>query len=136
MKEEEAQKMYFEFLQLQEQAEQLQQHIQTMQEQVRSINQTKHTVKQLQELKQPVESWMQIAPGAFVKATAKPVDSILLNIGSGAAVEKTPEQVLQTLEEHSKTLDELTSAAYKELEEIVAKIESIKDNVEKQQEEK
>jgi prefoldin alpha subunit len=128
--DEEAQKAYFEFMELQQQAENLQQHIQQVQEQIRNIHQTRQTISELQKIEASVESWMHIAPGAFIKATAKPVDTILLNIGAGVAVEKKPEQVLETLLQHEVTLEEILASATKEFQETLTKLESIRKKVE------
>jgi prefoldin alpha subunit len=127
--EQRSQALYSEFMQLQEQSGALEQHLQGMTEQLRNIAQTKETINQLGELKTPVEAWVPIAPGAFIKATTPPPQHVLLNVGAGVAVEKTPSEVLETLDGHVKVLEELQSAALEELQRIIARIEEIKAEV-------
>ena len=130
MDEEKAQQMYGEFLQLQQEAETLNEHFRAMQEQLATIEKTRQTMKDLQTLQKPSESWVSIAPGAYVKAITQPLGPVLLNIGANVAVEKTPEQVLHTLDEHAKVLNELSDAAIKELQATLERIETIKNAVE------
>lgn len=130
MDDQEAQKLYFEFMEMQQQVENLQRHIQQIQEQIRNIHGTRETIKELQRIEAPTESWMQIAPGAFIQATAKPIETILLNIGANVAVEKTPQQVLDTLKDHENTLDEILQAATTEFHETMDKLDAIRKKVE------
>lgn len=129
MKEEAAKELYEEFVQLQTQAEQIQQHFQAIQQQLQAIQQTKQTIAALQDVKEPVESWIAVAPGAYAKATIKPADTMLLNIGANTAVEKKPEDVLSTLDEHQRTLESLGDEALKEFKEIMTAIDKIKHQV-------
>jgi prefoldin alpha subunit len=129
MNDDEARTLYERFMQLQEQAQALEQHMQNMQEQLRNLEKTKETVTHLQTLTQPTQTWVPMAPGAYVKAQLQPADTILLNVGASIAVEKEPAAVIQTLDEHAKVLHELQEAALQELQEILAEIETIRNQV-------
>ncbi len=129
MNDEEAQQLYGAFVELQQQAQTLNEHLEQMQEQRANIEQTRKTITELQTIKEPTQGWIPIAPGAYVKETTEPVKTVLLNIGAGVAVEKEPADVLATLEEHAKVIDELTDAAVAELKETIAKIDEIKTRV-------
>jgi prefoldin alpha subunit len=127
--EEKAKELYERFLQLQQHTSELEHHFQGMQEQLRSIAQTKEALAQLQALTEPTQTWIPIAPGAYVKGTVDPASSVLLHLGSSAAVEKAPESVIATLDEHQKVLEELSEGAVQELKSAHDELEQIKKQV-------
>lgn len=133
MKDEHAQALYAQFVQLQEQAQALEEHMQSMHEQLHNIEKTKETLDELQQLSTPQQSWVPIAPGAYAKAQLQPADTILINVGANVAVEKKPDEVLATLEEHKRVLEELSDAAMQELKQIYADVDKIRKQVEKEE---
>ena len=133
MDDSEAQKLYGEFIALQEQAQNLNSHLQQMLEQTQQIETTKKVIAELQAEPGTRQAWIPIAPGAYAKGTIQNPEQLLLNIGSGVAVEKTPQEVLETLDGHKKVLDELSDAAMQELKEISEKIDAIRVQVEAKQ---
>ena len=130
MDETKAQELYARFMELQEQVKNLEDHFQGMQEQLRNIEKTRETILELEKLDGEKETWIPIAPGAYSKATVNPVRTILLHIGANIAVEKEPAEVMKTLNDHKAVLEELSEATIKEIQEVLAEVETIKQTVE------
>lgn len=128
--EDEAKKLYERMMELETGAQATNEQLQALHEQLQHLKQTITTVKELQALTEPKETWVPIAPGAYIKATVHPAASVLLAVGAGTAVEKNPAAVLETLEGHVATLEELADGALQELKESHAEMERIRDLVE------
>lgn len=129
MSEEDAAKLYAEFMQLTQQESQLDSHLNGIREQLAAIDQTIETIKAIANLNEKTETWMPIAPGAYAKATVEPKQPILLNIGASVAVEQEPSEVVKTLEGHRKILSELADAAVEELDALSIRAHEIRDLV-------
>jgi prefoldin alpha subunit len=128
--EEEAKTLYERMVTLEGEAEAHNQQLQAIQEQLRTVRQTIATIEELSSSTRPRETWIPIAPGAFVKGIVEPAQSVLLAVGAGAAVEKPYADVLVTLREHETTLNELAQGAVEELRVAHQAMERIKERVE------
>lgn len=128
--EDEAKKLYERMVELEAGAHATNEQLQALHEQLQHLKQTITTVEELQALTEPKETWVPIAPGAYIKATVHPASTVMLAVGAGTAVEKKPEDVLETLKGHVATLEELADGAIQELKDSHAEMERIKERVE------
>lgn len=129
MSEEEAQKLYGRMVELQERARELDEHLRGVQEQLRALNQTKEAIAHLEKLPTEKETWIPIAPGAYVRGTIKPATSVLLSVGSQVAVEKDPAAVAETLGRHEELLSGVGDQAISELKDVLSEMDTIRDQV-------
>ncbi len=125
-----AQQLYERMVTLEERARELDQHLRSIQDQLNTLAQTRDAIKELQELPKATETWIPIAPGAFVRGTISPASSVLLAVGASVAVEKSPEQVKATLQGHEDALSDVADQALSELKQVFADMDTIKAQVE------
>ncbi len=130
MEDERAQELYAKFMQLQQQVQELKGHFEMMQHQLQEIEKTRETITTLSELTTSTETWVPIAPGAYVRATLSAPKTVLINVGANIAVEKKPDDVASTLSDHSGVLEELSDAALAELKQSLAELDRIRAEVE------
>lgn len=130
MNEEDAKKLYERMMELETASHATNEQLQAIHEQLSHLKQTVTVLTELKDLTEPKETWIPIAPGAYIKGTVNPAATVLLSVGAGTAVEKKPEEVLKTLTEHVATLEELADGALTELKEAHTEMESIKVRVE------
>ena len=95
-----------------------------------TLSQTRDAITQLQKLPEATQTWIPIAPGAFVRGTVSPAATVLLAVGAGVAVEKSPEAIMTTLEGHEEALTSVADQALSELKEVFAEMDTIKSKVE------
>jgi prefoldin alpha subunit len=100
-----------------------------VQEQLRALSQTKEALSELEALPSDKETWIPIAPGAYVRGTVKPAASVLLSVGSQVAVEKTPAEVRATLDGHETMLSGVGDEAITELKDVLAEMDVIREQV-------
>ena len=129
MSEDDAKKLYERMMELETSSHATNEQLQAMHEQLQHLKQTITVLTELQTLTEPKETWIPIAPGAYVKGTVSPAATVLLSVGAGTAVEKNPAEVLKTLAEHVTTLEELADGALAELKEAHTEMETIKERV-------
>jgi prefoldin alpha subunit len=130
MDEAAAQQLYEKMVALEEKSRALDQHLRGIQDQLQTLAQTRDTIKELQALPTATETWIPIAPGAYVRGTVSPAATVLLAVGAGVAVEKSPEAVMATLQGHEDALTDVADDALGELKEVFAEMDVIKAQVE------
>lgn len=130
LNEEEAKKLYERMMELETSSQATNEQLQALHEQLQHLKQTITVITELQTMTEPKETWIPIAPGAYVKGSVNPAATVMLAVGAGTAVEKKPEDVMKTLTEHVATLEELANGALAELKEAHAEMEQIKERVE------
>ena len=96
--EQDWQKKYMEFQQLQEQIEQISQQLQLMNQQAAEIDNTKEVLLDLQKIEINTEMLSQIANGIFIKSTLQDNSKLIVNVGNNVTVEKTIPQMVELFE--------------------------------------
>ena len=92
--EQDWQKKYMEFQQLQQQIEQVSQQLQLMSQQAAEIDNTKEALLDLGKVEPNTEMLAQIANGIFVKSEIKDTSKLVVNVGANVTLEKTiPEMI-------------------------------------------
>ena len=99
--EQDWQKKYMEFQQLQQQIEQVSQQLQLMSQQAAEIDNTKEALLDLGKVEPNTEMLAQIANGIFVKSEIKDTSKLVVNVGANVTLEKTIPEMIE-LFEHQK----------------------------------
>jgi prefoldin alpha subunit len=124
-----AKKLYERMVELQERSRELDEHLRGVQEQLRALEESRAAIQELERLPQAQETWIPVAPGAYVKGTIAPAASVLLSVGANVAVEKSPAAVLETLTGHEHTLEDIGDKVITELKDVLAELDTLRELV-------
>ncbi|MFH2020118.1 MAG: prefoldin subunit alpha [archaeon] len=106
LNEKKRKELYYELRELDAEIKKFNTHLETLDEQVAELDSSKTAVAKFTELSKGNEMRVPLSSGIYVKTTLADPKKLMINVGVGVAVEKTPEQVLAILQGQ---IDELTS---------------------------
>jgi prefoldin alpha subunit len=94
------------------------------------LSMTLEFLKNLNQLKPDTEILVPVGSGAMIKAKISGIDRVLVEIGSGVVVEKTPNEAIQIIEGRMKDVDEVIARIQKDITSIQEKIEALRPEAE------
>ena len=102
--EKELQQKYLQFQMYQQQIEQISEQLELLTQRLSELEVSQDALKEFSEIKQGNEILANIAPGVFVKAELKDNSRAIVSVGADIAVEKSPQQIVEMLEEQKNEL--------------------------------
>ena len=120
--------LYMEVKALDEQIKSMNAHLERIDEQIAELNSNKIVLNKFSDLKVGNELKVPITSGVYINAELKNTKKLLVNVGSGMTVEKTPKQV-------TKILDSQLTELVKYREQVVNQMKSLIDRIEEIQKE-
>jgi prefoldin alpha subunit len=115
---EQLQHKYMEFQMLQQQLQQVAQQMHALDSQANEMDLVEQALEDFSKSKEESEAFVTLTPGLFVKAKITNTEKVLLNVGSGAVVEKTIPAAKEVIKEQGTELRKLKE----ELNEQMAKL--------------
>lgn len=92
------------FQMMQQQLEQLTQHVEMLQQHMVELDESRSAIADLQNIELQSELLSPIANGIFVKGLITNTDTLLVNVGMGAVVEKSVTDVIILLDTQKRDL--------------------------------
>ena len=124
----EVKQKYLELQLIQRQVQQIQQQIQALEAQAGEMDVVLQALDDFSRAKQGSESFVTLTPGLFVKAKLEKTDSVLLNVGGGAVVQKSIPDAKNVVAGQTVELMKLQ-------QELTEQLQKLADHAEKVQEE-
>lgn len=115
--------LYMEVKALDEQIKSMNAHLERIDEQIAELNSNKIVLNKFSDLKVGDELKVPITSGVYINAELKSKKKLLVNVGAGMTVEKTPEQV-------TKILDSQLTELVKYREQVITNIKALIDKIE------
>lgn len=125
----EMRKKYMELQMMQHQLQQLQQQISALDSQSAEMDMVQQALTEFEQVKQGTESFVTLTPGIFVKAKIERTDAVVLNVGSGAMVEKSIPDAKTVVAQQAVELRKLQEELTEQLQKIAAKAESTQEEL-------
>jgi len=100
---------YMELQMIQQQLQQVQQQVQALESQADEMDAVQQALDEFSKTKIGSEMFATLTPGLFVKAKLEKNDSVLLNVGGGAVVEKTIPEAKEIISVQATELRKLQS---------------------------
>ena len=123
MTEDKKQELYLELKALDEEVKKLNTQLENVDEQLDELNSSKEIINKFIELKKDDELRVPITSVIYVKAQLLDTQKLMINVGSGITVERTPKDV-------TKILDSQVQELGKYRENIVVQMRTIIDRIE------
>jgi prefoldin alpha subunit len=114
--EEEMREKYMALEMLANNMKQFEKQIHAVSERLTMIRDVNQSLDELAASKAGAESLVPLSEGIFVKSSIKDVSTLIVNVGSGVCVEKTPEQTKELLNARISELSNHRSQLMAELE--------------------
>ena len=115
---EDLQKKYMEFQMLQQQMQQVGQQIQALDSQASEMDLVQQALDEFGSAKTESDAFVTLTPGLFVKAKITNTEKVLLNVGSGAVVEKNIPDAKKVIAEQGTELRKLKVELTEQLEKL------------------
>ncbi len=128
MNEDEARESYFELKMIEEQMKQLQHQIEHLEA---NIAEFENSIISLNEIrgKENEESFVPLSPGVYVKSKISDTKKLVVNVGAGVAVEKSPEDTIKIIEKQLAEMKQYREQMMKGLQLLSARAEEIEKMV-------
>ena len=110
---------------LQNNAEQLQKYTLDTQAHYKVLEQLQSHLKTLETTKEETELFVPINAGVFIKAKIQRTEKVLLQVGAGVCVEKTPEEAQETMEKQKEQVLEVITQLEGEMAKVQAQMHQI-----------
>jgi prefoldin alpha subunit len=114
--EEELKEKYLALQMLAGKMKQLEEQVQAVSERLALIREVEDSLDELKSAKADVDALVPVSEGIFVKASIKDANSLIVNVGSGVCVEKTPDETKELLNQRSSELSGHRTQLMAELE--------------------
>lgn len=124
----EVKQKYMELQMMQHQMQQVQQQVQALEQQAGEMDIVQQALDEFAQSKAGSPAIVTLTPGLFVKAKLEETDSVLLNVGGGAVVQKSIPDAKKVIAAQSTELRKLQ-------EELAEQMQKITENAGKVQEE-
>lgn len=131
LNEEEKKELYFELKQLDEEVKKLNTHLENVDEQLAELNSSIEIINQFSELKKGEELRVPITSGIYIKSELADTTSLMINVGSGVTVEKSPLEVTKILNSQVTELNKYRNDIVSQMKVIITRIEEIQKVFEK-----
>ena len=136
MKKEELTQKYMEFQLLNQQIQQSQQQFQMITQQVVELKNLNNNLSQLSKVESGSEMYNNLGVGVHVKSTIKDFKNLLVNVGSGVFVQKSPKQTIEILDKQITELEKFTKTAEENMQKTMSRAEELKQEIAQAQEKK
>jgi len=124
----------YQALELQQGLKQVQQQLQLLQQQKLELEQMVDTLQELKKTNTPHEILVPLGAGVFIKTNIKDTKTVILNVGSNIAVEKTVEDALALVEKQGKELGTIEHSMNEELAHMSQQLQFLQMSQHTQQE--
>lgn len=125
------QQKYMEMQLLEQKIKQVQSQLHAITTQLFEIDATIGYVNEFKELKKGSETLVPLSNGIFFKTSLKENDTFIVNVGSGIAVNKTPEQLNEMLGKQKEELAEVQKRLLVHLERLGAQAQKTEEELAK-----
>jgi prefoldin alpha subunit len=127
----EVKQKYMELQMMQHQAQQIQQQVQALEQQADEMDIVQQALDEFAVAKAGSPAIVTLTPGLFVKAKLEETDSVLLNVGGGAVVQKSIPDAKKVIAEQSTELHKLQEELSAQLQKLAANAEKVQDELRK-----
>ena len=122
--------LYMEVKALDEQIKGMNAHLERIDEQIAELNSNKIVLNKFSGLKTGDELRVPMTSGVYVKAELKDTKKLLVNVGAGMTVEKTPKQVIKILDSQLTELVQYREQIVSQMKTFIDRIEEIQKEFE------
>ena len=135
MKQEITQK-YVEFQLLNQQIQQAQQQMQMLSQQTMELKTLSKNLSGLSSIESGSEMYNNLGVGVNIKSTVQDLKHLLVNVGAGILVQKTPKETIIIVNKQVTELEKFITNLETNLHSSIAKAEQLKQEIEKEQQKK
>lgn len=136
MNKEDLTKKYVEFQVLNQQIQQSQQQLQMLSQQVQELKNLSANLSEISKTGKSSEMYTNLGVGVHLKSKVEDIKHLLVNVGAGILVKKTPEETITIVNKQITELDKFCINLDKNVREQIQKAETLKQELAKAQEEK
>ena len=126
---EEVQKKYMELQLIQRQLQAIQQQVQALESQAGEMDLVQQVLEEFSMSAPGSDSFVTLTPGVFVKAKVLETDKVVLNIGAGAAVEKSIPDAKKIMADQGVELRKLQEELIGQLQKFAQRAEQLQDEL-------
>jgi len=130
MTEENWQEKYGQFQELQQQIGQISEHVEMLNQQNQELDISKQAVAEIGKTAVDQEILAPVANGIFIKSKLLDNQKLIVNVGANTTVERTVEEVIKLLEEHTREVTKRITEAEEILLELQRQAMKIYEEVE------
>ncbi len=124
------QQLYVELKSLDEEIKKLNANIENIDEQLSDLNSNKIILNKFSELKEGEELRVPLSSGIYIKAAIKDTKKVMINVGAGVNVEKTPKEVIEILDGQLNEMTEYREKLIVQIKKLISRIEEIQKEFE------
>jgi len=125
----EVKQRYLEMQLLQHQAKQIQSQIEALDAQANEMDAVQQALDEFSISKSGSDAFVTLTPGLFVKAKLEQTDSVLLNVGGGAVVQKSVPDAKKIIAGQNVELRKLQQELAEQLEKLTARAEKLQEEL-------
>lgn len=129
MKKEETAQKYMEFQLLNQQIQQSQQQMQMISQQVIELKTISKNVSEISKAEPDSEMYSNLGVGVHIKSTIKDSKHLLVNVGAGTFVQKTPEETITIVDKQVVELEKFVQDMEKNLQKNTEKAEELREEI-------
>ena len=122
--------LYMEVKALDEQIKNMNAHLENIDEQIAELNSNKIVLNKFSDLKRDDELKVPLTSGIYINTVLKDTKKLLVNVGAGITVEKTPEQVIKILDSQLTELVKYRNKVVNQMKALIDRIEEIQKEFE------
>ncbi len=127
----EVKQKYMELQMIQRQVQQIQQQIQALEAQSGEMDIVLQALDEFSTSKPGSDAFVTLTPGLFVKAKIEQTDSVLLNVGGGAVVQKSIPEAKQIVSGQTVELSKLEQELTEQLHKLAERAEHLQEELRK-----
>jgi len=127
----EVQEKFMQFQMMQQQMQQVQKQLQALDAQAGEMDLVQQAIEDFSGAQKNSELFVTLTPGIFVKAKLEKTDSVLLNVGGGAVVEKTIPDAKRILADQTVELRKLQGELAEQLEKLGVEAQKAQEELRK-----
>ena len=134
MTKEELSQKYLEFQLLNQQIQQAQQQLQLLTKQITELKTLSKNLQELSKSKKDSEMYTNLGVGVNIKSKLTDIKKLLVNVGAGILVQKTPEETIKIVDKQAIELDKFCIELDKNAQILVERAENLKLEISKEKE--
>jgi prefoldin alpha subunit len=123
------QEILIELKALDEELKKLNSHLENMDLQLNELEESKDVLNRFSELKKEDEIRVPISSGIYIKASILDTKNLMINVGSGVSVEKTPSQVIKILDSQIDEISGYRLQLIEQMKILISRIEEIQNTL-------
>lgn len=124
------QELYAELKELDDEIKKLNQHLERIDEQLSELNSSKIIVNEFSAFKKGEELRVPLSSGIYIKTEVTDTKKIMVNVGAGVSVEKTPKEVTKILDTQLVELSGYRERLVEQMRAMIQRIEVIQKEFE------